>query len=528
MKQMTSEKQKKFERKMLKSQRHKRIVYNRFFITLLLVLLQFYLWGLFIFRLYGSLSQIILLGIELFGILCVVYILGHNDRPSSKLNWVIIILLFPFVGVLLYMLFGDGKPTTGMAKKLRKAKREHTPVLQSYETAEAKALLQDHGAGTCRYLHDYAGYPAYTDSAVSYYPSGEEMFPDMLQSLEEAKEFILMEYFIIADGKMWQTIRRLLVKKAEEGVQIRLIFDDFGCILTLPPKFEQYMQGLHENIRCLPFNSIMPIFSMRVNNRDHRKLLIVDGKVGFTGGVNIADEYINQKMRFGYWKDSGVRIVGSAVNSLTAMFLNIWNAFYPEKEPIERYLRHATPSQRPSASIVQPYDDCPLDGESVGETVYLDVINRATKYLYIATPYLILDDFMRNALCLAAKRGVDVRILTPGVPDKKTVFRLTRANYAPLLKAGVKIYEYTPGFLHAKHMVADDECAVVGTINLDYRSLYLHFENAVFFTEETAVQAVKTDCEKSFVDSRQVCEPPKRRMIGRAFDSILRVFETLV
>ena len=335
-----------------------------------------------------------------------------------------------------------------------------------------------------------------------------------------------------------------------------VIYDDVGSLFVLPPKYDKYLEYLHPNIRCFRFNPAVPVFTMRMNNRDHRKILVVDGKAAFTGGINLADEYIDAKRRFGYWKDTGVRITGPAVHSFTVMFFNLWNAFRKDKEDVSKFLpapgkggktasssgteeggekAEEIPSEEKCGGqgsgelLIHPYDDSPLDKESVGETVYLDIINRASDYVYIFTPYLILDDFMRAAICNAAKRGVDVRIVTPGIPDKKTVFRLTRSNYGPLLRAGVKIYEYTPGFIHAKSMVSDDKCAVVGSINLDYRSLYLHFENAVYFSGCDAVKAVKEDGERTFADCKCISlDDTRQSFFGRLVDAVLRVFETLV
>lgn len=279
----------------------------------------------------------------------------------------------------------------------------------------------------------------------------------------------------------------------------------------------------------MTFNDVVPLLAVRMNNRDHRKMLVVDGKVAFTGGINIADEYINEKRRFGYWKDTGLKITGNAVRSFTQMFFYMWNAFRKDKENVTDYLLPETPAKEDTGVRIQPYDDSPLDNVSMGEAVYMDILERASRYVYIFTPYLVLDDSMRSAICRAALRGVDVRLVTPAVPDKKTVFRLTRANYGILMKAGVKIYEYTPGFIHAKSMVCDDECAVVGTINLDYRSLYHHFENAVYFSGSEAVAAVKRDCEETFAVSKQcTAENVKRGIIGKLVDSVLRVFETLM
>lgn len=279
----------------------------------------------------------------------------------------------------------------------------------------------------------------------------------------------------------------------------------------------------------MPFNQVVPVFAVRMNNRDHRKIMVVDGKVAFTGGINLADEYINEKKRFGYWKDTGIKITGDSVRSFVDMFFYIWNAFREDREDVNWYL---PPLQEDSGLgsglVIQPYDDSPLDKTSVSEVVYADMIQRAKRYIYVFTPYLVLDDFLRAELLLAAARGVDVRIVVPGVPDKKMIYRVTRANYLSLMKDGIKIYEYTPGFLHAKSMVCDDEYAVVGTVNFDYRSLYFHFENAVYFTDKEAVAAVKRDADETFAVSK-LCTPEntKRTAIGRVVDSVLRVFETL-
>ena len=533
---MSDKRQKRIEQIIARDRRYKKLIYNRIIITFSLILLQIALSAFILLKLYSSVGRVILFFVDMLGVFSVLYIINQNEKPSAKLNWIIIILIFPPVGLFLYLLFGRGRPTKRMNKKISAAKAENAPLLVQDE--KAWELVQESGrAGTtCKYLLNLAKYPAFSDGDLQYYPSGETMFQDMLKEMEKAKDFILAEYFIVSAGKMWDAFLSMLVKKANEGVKIRFIFDDWGGILSLPPKYERYLESLHPNVKCLAFNPIIPVFTVRLNNRDHRKFLVVDGKTAFTGGINLADEYINEKQRFGYWKDAGVKITGSAVGSFTAMFFNIWNAFRKDKEPLSDYLVNPSiPEQIESLStekeryLIQPYDDSPLDGENVGETVYLDVINRAKDYLFISTPYLILDDFVRAALCNAAKRGVDVRILTPAIPDKKTVFRLTRANYPPLLKAGVKIYEYTPGFVHAKCMVSDDESAVVGTINLDYRSLYLHFEDAVYFTKKSGVEAVKRDFEESFSLSKQIqTDTIHRTIFGRLFDSFLRVFETLV
>lgn len=535
MKKLSARKKKWIERTVANNRSYKLYLYNRFFTFLLLVMAQ--LGGLiflaYLFAYNSRMAIVVQAAVGIFQIVVLLYLLNKNDRPSAKLNWIILILVLPIIGVPSYLLYGEGRPTRKMHKKITAAKEENARGIEEVCGAPEVGEVTCRSESIGRYLTLYGGYPVYTDGTVEYFKSGEELFPVMLAELEKAEKFILLDYFIIAHGKMWNSILSILLRKAEQGVQIRIIYDDFGCMMTLPPDYDRYLESLHKNIRCMTFNNVVPIFTVRMNNRDHRKIFVVDGKVAITGGVNLADEYIAEKERFGYWKDTGVRITGSSVQSFTQMFFYLWNAFRVDKEDIREYLlpqkQGSMYALTESKLRIQPYDDSPLDRISAGETVYLDIIQRATKYVYIFTPYLVLDDSMRGALCLAAARGVDVRIVTPGIPDKKMVFRLTRANYGVLMKAGVKIYEYTPGFIHAKSMVSDDECAVVGTINLDYRSLYLHFENAVYFSGCGAVQDVKRDAEETFAVSKLcTAENTKRGLFGRVIDSLLRVFETLL
>jgi len=335
-----------------------------------------------------------------------------------------------------------------------------------------------------------------------------------------------MEYFIIKPGRMWDSIVDILERKAAQGVDVRLIYDDVGC---LSARFDRTLKK--KGIAAIAFNPFIPIYSTIMNNRDHRKILVVDGNLAFTGGINLADEYINQEERFGHWKDSFVRLKGAGVWSMTLMFLQMWNALKPTDNSFTQF--------RPTEAFandgfVQPYCDSPLDYEYLGEGVYLNMINNARRYVYIMTPYLILDAEMNTALQLAAKRGVDVRILTPGIPDKKTVWHLTRAHYPELLEAGVRVFEYTPGFLHSKNVVCDDEVAVVGTINLDYRSLYLHFENACLFIGGQIVTDIRKDCDATFKVSKEITIKhinKSRRSSGllhSIYYAILRLFAPLL
>ena len=533
MKKLTARQKKWIERTAGSNRGYRRILYNRFFSFILAVLLQLITFGYFLYALAYNSRWTIALETVLFvlQIVFILYILNEHEHPSSKINWMIFILLTPVFGIPMYVMNGRGRPAKHMKNRMLRAHVETNKIFDAVYGKTSVPEVENRQTGLSYYLAKHGGYPMFTSGDVQYYADGAAMFAEMKQALENAEKFILMEYFIIAHGKMWRETLSILLKKAMQGVQIRIIYDDFGSMLTVQPKYDRYLNSLHKNIRCIKFNKVVPFFSLRMNHRDHKKILIIDGKVGFTGGINLADEYIGEKQRFGHWKDSGVKITGESVRSLSKSFFYVWKAYGKDKTPMETFLPKYdhTETQEKTDVCIQPYDDSPLDGVSFGASVYSDIINRAEKYVWIFTPYLILDEHMRTALCLAAARGVDVRIVTPGIPDKKIVFRLTRANYTLLLKAGVRIYEYTPGFIDSKSMVSDDNSAVVGTINLDYRSLYHHFENAVYFTDKNAVADLKKDCEQTFgVCKERTLENMRRHLVGRLIDSVLRVFETMM
>ena len=516
-KKLDKRKRKWIEKTLDNDRRYKAIVYNRVVSCIVLSLFQL---GVSIALLlnteFGWLWQ---LAVGVLSLLYVVYLAGRQQRHPTRTLWIILLLLAPVVGVPMYLLYGDGKPTARLRKRYAAAEA----ALSGWQGAYVAGQSDKDGMST---LLGKLGYPTYLDGEVVYYPTGKETFAAMLDSLRGAEKFVLMEYFILAGGKMWRELLKLLLEKAEEGVQIKIIYDDFGSMFSLPPRYARYLEGLHENIRCLAFNKVYPIFSARYNHRDHRKIFIVDGKVGFTGGVNIADEYIDEKKRFGYWKDTGICIKGEAVRSMTKAFLETWVALKEPALKVDDYLQ--SPAVGEKGALIIPCADSPLDEVRTSEAVYLEMICRAKEYLYITTPYLVLDEALQTALCLAAMRGVDVRILTPGIPDKKMVYRLTRANYGVLLRAGVKIYEYTPGFLHAK-MTLSDGAAVVGTTNYDYRSLYLHFENMIYFQDSGCVGEVREDFEQMFLVSKECgLADTKRSFFGKVLDTILRIFEPLL
>ena len=531
MAQLTEKQKKWVERTAGNSRVYRRILYNRMFTFILAVLLQLITFGYFFYSItyHSPWTIAIQTLLFIFQIVSVLYILNAHERPSSKLNWIILILLVPVFGIPMYAMNGRGRPARKMKNKMLAAQKQVDEVFEKQYGTPQSPVQDNRQAAISHYLTKYVKYPAFHDGSVEYYADGAEMFTAIKEQLQKAEKFILLEYFIIAHGRMWKEILQILLEKAMQGVQIRIIYDDFGCMLTLQPRYERYLNSLHENIRCIKFNKVVPFLALRMNHRDHKKILVIDGRVGFTGGINLADEYINEKQRFGHWKDTGVQITGAGVQSLIKAFFHVWQAYGKETMPLEYFLPERQNTQEKDGLTIQPYDDSPLDGISTGASVYEDIIHRAEKYVWIFTPYLVLDEQMRGALCFAAARGVDVRIVTPGIPDKKTVFRLTRANYTMLLKAGVRIYEYTPGFIHAKSMLSDDNAAVVGTINMDYRSLYHHFENAVYFTDKKAVDKLKEDCLQTFgVCKERTLENTKRHLVGRLADSVLRVFETLM
>lgn len=503
---------------------------QRIVIVTFLIFLQI-IWFVGMFLKVTSYSQYITAAFKILSILVVIYIMNRSDNPSVKLGWIVVILLFPLFGGLLYLTIGGKQPISYLRRKLEPMIEESARHLKADPEIEQELKEKDGStASQIYYLEHQSGFPAYKDSKVDYYPSGEDCFKVMAEELRKAKEYIYLEYFIIEEGIMWNTILDILEEKVKEGVDVRVMYDDVGCIFNLPSHYADFLRK--KGIKCIVFNRYIPIFSTVFNNRDHRKILVIDGDVAFTGGINFADEYINEKQRFGYWKDNGVRITGKAVYSMTQMFLQMWNAFALEKDKLdyEKFcLEDVRPLAKEERGIVLPYSDHPLDSEFVGESVYINLINSAQKYIYFFTPYLIIDNEVVTALILAAKRGVDVRIITPGIPDKKMIFLVTQSYYPQLVEGGVQIFQYRPGFVHAKCAVCDDKIATVGTINLDYRSLYLHFENGLFLYNNDTVMDIKKDILDTLEDCNRIMpEMCKKNMFFLLLQGILRIFAPLL
>lgn len=438
----------------------------------------------------------------LLSLIVVMTILNNRLNPAYKIAWIIPIMVFPVFGGLFYILFGSDqtrlkflKEMSPIHEKMKRHLHQNPMIVCQLEQHSKRAANQS------RYIKDYALCPIYENSMTEYLTPGEVKFERLLEEIKKAKHYIFLEYFIIEEGVMWDTLLEALKEKANEGVDVRVVYDDFGCLFLLPYGYDKKLESM--GIKCCVFNPFIPFLTIRMNNRNHRKIAIIDGHTAFTGGINLADEYINAINKHGHWKDSSIMIKGDAVWSFTVMFLTMWDYLRKTNEDYEPFRPHGHHQEDfENDGFVQPFTDSPLDNESVGETVYLNLINSAKDYIYINTPYLILDNEMITALSLAAKRGVDVKIVTPHHGDKWFVHAVTRANYKALVEDGVHIYEYTPGFIHAKTFVVDDEYAVVGTINLDYRSLYLHYECGVWLYKTKSVLDVRDD----FIETLKVCQ----------------------
>ena len=508
-----------------------KLLFNRIFYVAFAILIQ--LGWIFIMVLkIAAFSRYVDIFIEIVGVVIVLWIVNKEINPSYKLAWTMLILSLPILGVTLYFLFGKSRIASIMDQQFMKRIEESSELMRDDPETVSSLLERDPSAAMqSHYISSASHFPVHQNTSAEYFQVGDDMFPVLVKELKQAQKYIFIEYFIINDGVMWKTILDILEQKAAEGVDVRLIYDGFGCLTTLPHKY--YEELRKKGIACQVFNPFRPILNIIQNNRDHRKLCIIDGWVGFTGGINLSDEYINQKERFGHWKDTAIMLKGEAVWNMTVMFLHMWAVIGRTEEKIdyEVYLPHKNHQEQfVGNGFVQPFCDTPLDEEIVGENVYLNIINKARRYVYICTPYLIIDNEMMTALCLAAKNGVDVRIMTPGTPDKKLVFLLTQSYYRQLLENGVKIYEYQPGFLHAKTFVCDDEIAVVGTINLDYRSLYLHFEDGVWIYGNDVIWSMKEDFVQTLEDCHTVpLEFCKNRKIPvRIMQNVLRAFAPML
>ena len=469
-------------------------VFSRFGILLLILVLQFLIILTMFVRFQEFLPQYAGLN-TLISIILMLYLINSEINPTSKITWLIISMIAPVVGLLFFvftqMEVGHRLLKTRLWQIIKDTKnsiKQNEAVLNEVGLKNPK-LLSLH-----RYLNRSGCFPIYDNTHVNYYPEGEKFFEKLLQELQAAKYYIFMEYFIIDEGYMWGKILEILKAKVEEGVEVRVMYDGTCEFALLPHDYPKRLRKL--GIQCKAFAPVSPFVSTHYNYRDHRKILVIDGQTAFTGGINVADEYINKINKYGHWKDTAIMINGEAVKSFTLMFLQMWHVDEKNAD-FQKYLQVSIENNKIKDGYVLPYGDWPLDDDKVGECVYIDILNHADKYVHIMSPYLILDSEMEYAIKYAAKRGVDVKLILPGIPDKKAPYALAKSHYKSLLNAGVDIYEYTPGFVHAKVFVADDCMGTVGTINLDYRSLYHHFECGVYLYEVKCIQEMEQDFQET-------------------------------
>ena len=494
-------------------------VFSRFGLILLLLLIQvFALFG--IFRWFEGFLPHIFGGTVIFTAVMVIGLLNSKIDPTAKLTWLIAIMILPVFGVFLFIYVQSDIGHRALKKHVDQIIAETKGQIPQAEDVMERFSKEDAGAASlARYMRRSGCHPVYEHTAVTYFPLGEDKFAAMLEELEAAEHFIFMEYFIVDEGLMWGRVLERLAKKAAQGVDVRVMYDGTCEFALLPHDYPKRLRAL--GIKCKVFAPVTPFASTHYNYRDHRKILVIDGHTAFNGGVNLADEYINQKVRFGHWKDTAVMLKGEAVKSFTLMFLQMWAIDEKEIRPA-RFLKYPSRPNAQAAGYVIPYGDCPLDDDKLGERVYMDILNRSLRYVHIMSPYLILDGEIETALKFAAERGVEVVLILPGIPDKPIPYALAKTHYPPLLHSGVKIYEYTPGFVHAKVFVSDDREAVVGTINLDYRSLYHHFECATYMYGADCIPAVEEDFQATLEKCRQVTlETVRREKLGVRYTGYL-------
>lgn len=484
------------------------------------------LWHVLLVKWLAPYAPLIVSLVSVAAVFMVLFIVIKRDESTYKLLWLLIILTMPLVGALLYLFFGNKRTAKPLKKRLQSVESSGDPhPLPVGETPFAGEKRMEQ---TIRWLERKTGYPLCKARPVRYYPLGDDMFPDMLRDMKSAKRSIYIEYFIIEPGQMWDTMLEVLEDKLRQGVDVRVMYDDLGSISSF--NFSNARELTQKGIPCVPFNPLLALKGT-ANYRDHRKMLIVDNEIAYSGGINLSDRYINLEHPYGHWKDTGFRLTGEGVHSFTHMFLTFWNAFALKKgeagTPMPA-LQDSAEAPRETDGYVLSYYDSPLEHDATSNQLFIDLLSQSTDYAWFFTPYLMLGDDLMAAMLAAARRGVDVRIIMPGIPDKKLIFRMSRSFYQVLLNGGVKIYEYTPGFVHAKSFVSDDKVATIGTVNLDYRSLFLHFENNSLFYRSGIVEKIKED----FLTTQALCsevQPYDKRRYSRrwAVDGLLRIFAPL-
>lgn len=506
--------------------RIKKLLQSRMFLTALLLAVQFIILIIFSIYLFNEFMVYYVIS-YIIAFLTIADIINSEINPSFKLAWTVFVLLVPFCGTPLYLLFSKPKQSYRIEKRFRKYKTLERMSLPPDNGAIAEVEISDPKiARQMKYIRKTAYAPVYKNTSTKYFSSGEEYFEALLAELKRAQKFIFLEYFIIEKGKMYDSVLEILKAKIAQGVEVRLMFDDLGTITKLPKNYDKELEAM--GIRVSVFNRLRASLDTFQNYRDHRKIAVIDGNTAFTGGINLADEYINEVTRFGHWKDTGVMLKGEAVAKMTEIFLQLWS--FSKGETKINLSGYECTTSAATDGYIQVYADGPMNMDEICEMSYMGLINCASESIHITTPYLILDNEMQTAICHAAKSGIDVKIVLPHIPDKKLVFAATRSHYRALLKAGVKIYEYTPGFIHAKSLIADEKACILGTVNFDFRSFYLHFENSVLAYKSSCV----ADCEADFLKTVEKSEEitlddiNKRGTLYRLLQVFLKLFSPLM
>lgn len=505
-----------------------RFITSRLFISAVLISLQL----AFIFITFDKVINQTLLAqfLNVISLLLCLWVVFHKQESEYIIGWIFIIMLFPLYGIIFYILFGK-KPLTRLGRKrVSKFLKSYFNCLNKLpkDPQFASKALENYDQDLFRqsqYISRYSFSPVCADTEVDYFRSGEEFFIAFKEELKKAEKYIFIEFFVLAKGLMWDEIHEILREKVKAGVEVRILYDDFGSFGRIPGNYDKILSK--EGIKCQAFNPIKPHLNGRMNYRDHRKICVIDGNVGFTGGLNLADEYINRYIRFGHWKDTAICLKGEGVWGLSIMFLSMWDFSTDDEDELMSY----KPTVKFSTDgFVQPFGDNPLDDVPMGENAYLQIINMAKKYVWITTPYLIINRGMLSALCTAAESGVDVRVITPNIPDKFYVHEVSKSFYNQLVKAGVKVYEYVPGFIHSKMFVCDDKVAIIGTINMDYRSFYLHFECGVALYGSSTVYKIKEDIINTIDKSKRISQDTVNNisLVRRLFRVLLRLLSPLM
>lgn len=497
--------------------KRKVFITSRMFATALNILAQFAIMFVLIAFFEGAFVYYYSISLVL-SMICCVYVINKNINSGYKIAWILLLLLLPMFGLTLYVMLEGSWYTKRTKKKMLSITERIKDELHSGESVDFEDLSAKKQS---KYINDFAFSPPVKNTKSKYFSSGEEYFDSLLKDLESAERSIYVEYFIIKESHMWSKIKSILIDKAQNGVDVRVIYDDFGSIDRISKKEIKSLRST--GVRVKAFNPFVPAISLLLNYRDHRKICTIDSKIAYSGGVNLGDEYINKDVRFGYWKDSGIALYGEGAFSLEVFFLTLWEYITKEKQVIIK-----PEYEKVDNGIFQPYTDSPIDEENVGESIYKNIISQAQSYVYISTPYFVVDDEMLDDITSAAKSGVDVRIILPHIPDKKIVNQATKSYYTRLIKAGVKVYEYKKGFNHSKIVISDDKIATVGSVNFDYRSFFLSFECGVWMYNTDTILDILTDYNNMINDSIKITlENSKSSPIVRAFRAVIAAFAPL-